>query len=97
MSNSRRMPTAPARRWAGIALAACAAWLVLQNALILVWFSREHLAPVLVVARVLVKVGAHLVAELWMLPAAVILGVALALSSGGANRGREDSREVSRA
>lgn len=96
MSSNRRMWSWPARGWAGIALAACAAWLLVQNALLLVWFSRDHLAPVFVVARALVKVGAHLVAELWMLPVAVMLGVVLALSSGGVNRGREDSREVSR-
>lgn len=77
-----------------LALAATAVWLLLQNSLLLVWLSSQHLPPVFVVMRALVRVGLHLITDLWMLPVAVILGVALALSSGVRNEG--GAREVSR-
>ena len=95
MSRQASASSRPRRRWGPVALAGCAAWLLLQNSLLLVWISSRHLEPVFVVARALVRVGVHLAANLWMLPAAVILGVALALSSGEGSRGREESREVS--
>ncbi|MEO5617840.1 MAG: hypothetical protein ABIS67_08710 [Candidatus Eisenbacteria bacterium] len=82
-------------RWTVLALAGVAVWLVLQNSLLLVWFSSQHVEPVFVVARALLRVGLHLAADLWMIPAAVVLGVALALSGGGRKVG-EGSQEVSR-
>jgi uncharacterized Tic20 family protein len=69
-------------RFALVALVACSAWLLLQNSLLLVWLSSRHLEPVFVVARALARVGFHLAACFWMLPAAVVLGVALALTGG---------------
>jgi len=81
---TERVRPAPARRhrFALVALVGCATWLLLQNSLLLVWLSSRHLEPVFVVARVLTRVGLHLAASFWMLPAAVILGVALALTGG---------------
>ena len=95
MSRPTGVTLRPRHRWGLIALTGCAAWLLLQNSLLLVWLSSRHLEPVFVVARALVRVGVHLAANLWMLPAAVFLGVALALSSGAENRGGEKSGEVS--
>jgi len=80
-----------ARRRGGLpalALAACALWLLLQNSLLLLWFTGPKLAPAFVVMRAIVRVGLHLLADWWMLPAAVVLGVALALSDGGRPRVR---------
>jgi len=79
-----------------LAFAICAAWLLLENSLLVLWISSQRLQPVFVVARALVKVGAHLFADLWMLPAAAALGAALAISSGE-RPARKDSREVSHA
>ena len=73
-----RLPGEP--RGVVLALVACAAWLLLQNSLLLVWLSSQHVEPLFVVARALTRVGLHLAAEFWMLPAAVVLGVALALT-----------------
>jgi len=79
-------------RFAVVALAACAAWLLLQNSLLLVWLSSRHLEPLFVVARALARVGFHLAADFWMLPAAVVLGVALALTGG--EHGAEEKARV---
>jgi hypothetical protein len=95
VASDRSIATRPLSRWTLAALAGVAVWLVLQNSLLLVWFSSQHLEPVFVVARALVRVGLHLAADLWMIPATVVLGVALALSGGERNDG-EGSREVSR-
>ena len=92
MFNDASLPLRRRPHAAVVALVACAAWLLLQNSLLLIWLSSEHAAPLFVVARALARVGMHLAAEFWMLPAAVVLGVALALT--GAER--EDHRtEVS--
>ena len=77
---SDHLPLRGRSRVTQVALVACAAWLLLQNSLILVWLSSQHVAPLFVVARALARVGLHLAAEFWMLPAAVVLGVALALT-----------------
>ena len=77
---SDRLPARGRPHAAVVALVACAAWLLLQNSLLLVWLSSQHVAPFFVVARALARVGMHLAAEFWMLPAAVVLGVALALT-----------------
>lgn len=79
MPRSSRTPER-ARRWTLIALAACVVWLLVQNSLILVWLSSQHLEPAFVVARALTRVGLRLAADWWMVPPAVILGVALALT-----------------
>ena len=70
-----------------LTLLACASWLLLQNSLLLIWLSSQHLEPLIVVTRVLVRVGWHFAADFWMLAAVVVLGVALALS--GVERGAE--------
>ena len=95
MARERSLAPRPMSRWTLAALAGLAVWLVLQNSLLLVWFSSQHLEPVFVMARALVRVGLHLAADLWMIPAAVVLGVALALS-GGERSGGEGAQEVSR-
>lgn len=95
MARNRWNGGRPVSRWSVLALAAVGVWLLLQNSLLLLWFSSQHLEPVFVVARAMLRVGLHLAADLWMLPAAVVLGVALALSSGGRPNG-EGEREVSR-
>lgn len=95
MAEHRDGSSWPVRRGTLLALAALAVWLLLQNSLLLVWFSSQHLAPVFVVMRALVRVGFHLASDLWMLPVAVMLGVALALSSGERRDGAR-AREVSR-
>ena len=88
----------PPRRspWGLIALGGCVSWLLLQNSLLLVWLSRQHLEPFFTVARDLLRVALHVASDLWMLPVAVFLGVALALSSGEDGRRRNPDREVSR-
>lgn len=95
MASEGSIATRPLSRWTLAALAGVAVWLVLQNSLLLMWFSSQHLEPVFVVARALVRVGLHLAADLWMIPAAVVLGVALALSGGERSDG-EGAQEVSR-
>ncbi len=79
---SERVASSRRSHGALAALVACATWLLLQNSLLLVWLSSRHLEPVFVVARALARVGFHLAADFWMLPAAVVLGVALALTGG---------------
>ena len=81
MSNER-VDSPATGRWSLVALACCSVWLLLQNSLLLVWIWSEELAPLFVVARAIARVTMHLAAELWMLPVAVMLGVALALTSG---------------
>ena len=77
---SDRLPLRGHSRVTIVALVACATWLLLQNSLLLLWLSSQHVAPLFVVMRALTRVGMHLAAEFWMLPAAVVLGVALALT-----------------
>ncbi|HTO90877.1 MAG TPA: hypothetical protein VMJ70_07055 [Candidatus Sulfotelmatobacter sp.] len=91
----RSRDSAPRAR--DLALVICAAWLLLQNSLLLIWVSSPHLEPAFVVARALIKVGAHLFAQLWMLPAAMVLGAALALSNGESHDAARKRREVSHA
>jgi len=94
---SRSLDLASSVRARNIALAICAVWLLLQNSLLVVWLSSQHLEPAFVVARALVKVGAHLLAQLWMVPAAAALGAALAISSSERDARSRDPREVSHA
>ena len=89
-----RLPVRGRPHVAIIALVACAAWLLLQNSLLLVWLSSQHVAPLFVVARALTRVGLHLAAEFWMLPAAVVLGVALALTGGEREDRKADRKSV---
>ena len=81
MSEVSRRST-PFGRWSLVALGAISVWLLLQNSLLLVWMTSQHFEPYFVVARALARVGLHLAAQLWMLPVAVVLGVALALTGG---------------
>ena len=69
------------------------AWLSSRDLSPLAWLSSQDLSPLFVVARAIVRVSMRLAAELWMLPVAVMLGVALAL--GGERRSQSDVREVS--
>jgi hypothetical protein len=95
---SARIPSALSSPHArNVALAICIAWLLFQNSLLVLWLSSQHLQPWFVAARALVKVGAHLFANLWMLPAAAALGAALAISSGERQSRSKDSHEVSHA
>lgn len=80
-----------------LALAVCLAWLLVQNSILVLWFSQSYLGVAFTVIRALLKVGAHLVGELWMLPVAVLLGVALALSTSGREDAPRTNREVSHA
>jgi hypothetical protein len=79
---SDRLPLLGRPRVVILAFIACAAWLLLQNSLLLLWLSSQHVVPLFVVARALARVGVRLAAEFWMFPAAVVLGVALALTGG---------------
>jgi hypothetical protein len=86
--------SSPSRRSRDFALALCVVWLLVQNSLLVAWLTHQHLGPYFTVARALVKVGLTLAGQLWMLPAAALLGVALALSTGAReDRARKD-REV---
>ena len=78
-----------------MALVGCVAWLLVQNSILLAWWSREYAGTVVVIARALLKVGATLASEWWMLPVAVILGVALALTGSARTRDGEKARGVS--
>src|SRR5258708_2065284 len=95
MSRTQAITRWAGRRWRVAALAGCVVWLLLQNSILLAWYSSQYLGPALVVLRALARVGAHLVAQLWMLPVAVILGVALALSAGSRQHDGERVRRVS--
>ena len=92
---SRSRLSAPRTR--DLALVVCAAWLLLQNSLLLVWLSSQRLEPVFVVIRALIKVGAHMFAQMWMLPAALAVGAALALSDTHRDEGAGKRHEVSHA
>ena len=95
---SRIEPNAPqARRLRDLALAVCAVWLLVQNSLLAVWLSSQHLGPFFTVMKALVRVGIHFAADLWMLPAAGLLGVALALSTGERQDGARERKGVSHA
>ena len=95
MSSVRRMLGRGTRRWTLLALVACVAWLLVQNSILLAWWSRQYAGTVVVIARALLKVGATLAAEWWMLPLAVFLGVALALSGRARTHDGENARGVS--
>jgi len=90
---SRRLPRLPRGAWLVVAVALV--WIAFQNSILLLWFSSGHLEPMFVVARAIARVGMHLAADYWMIPAAVFLGVALALT--GVPQGDESrTREVRR-
>lgn len=86
-----------ARRTRDVALVCCAVWLLVQNALLAAWLSSRHLTPLFIVVRALFKVGLHFAAQLWMLPVAALLGVALALSTGERHDGRSKRKGISHA
>jgi hypothetical protein len=79
------------------ALIVSVGWLLVQNSLLVMWLSSQHLGPWLTVARALFKVGLHFAAHLWILPAAAVLGVALALSTGERQDARREGRGISHA
>ncbi len=92
MSERMWVPGAAPWRARDRVLLACATWLLVQNSLLAAWLTGQHLGPILVVVKALFRVGMHLAAQFWMLPAVALLGVALALSTGE----REDADRASR-
>jgi hypothetical protein len=97
MSSSPRVSATAANRVRDVALIACTVWLLVQNSVLAVWLSSQHLTPLFVVARALLKVGLHLAGQLWMLPVVALLGVALALSTGERHDAGPKRKEVSHA
>ncbi len=86
-----------ARRGLWLALAGVTMWLAVQNSMLVMWFLRDRLDWAPVVARALVRVGLHLLSDLWLLPLAVLVGAALALSGPSSSGRRPRPTEVSRA
>jgi hypothetical protein len=96
---SERSSTRAVASWRArdLVLLICALWLVVQNTLLAAWLTSQHFGPILVAARILLRVGVRLAAEFWMLPLAALLGVALALSTGERQDADRASREISHA
>lgn len=80
-----------------LVLVTCAVWLLVQNSLLAAWLTSQHAEPLFVVARALIRVGIHLAGQFWMLPAAALLGVALALSTGERQDAERAPREITHA
>ena len=97
MRSSLRISPAAARRLRDAALVTCAVWLLVQNSLLAVWLSSQHLTPLFTVLRALFKIGIHVAANFWVLPVAGLLGVALALSTGERQDARRPRKGVSHA
>ena len=95
MASERAMLGRVTRRWTMLALIGCVAWLLVQNSILLAWWSQQYVGSALVIVRALLKVGASLASDWWMVPVAVILGIALALSGSPRSREEENIRGIS--
>jgi hypothetical protein len=91
------LPGASSLRLRDFALIVSVGWLLVQNSLLAVWLSSQHLGPWLTVARALLRVGMHFAAQFWVLPVAAVLGVALALSTGERQDAGREGRGASHA
>ncbi len=82
------------RRSREVALALCAAWLVVQNSLLFAFLLRGRLPVLLGAVRAMVAAALHVIGPMWVIGAASLLGWALSTYLARGNHGMGSAEEM---